>query len=143
MHALISQLRVHTHTGRVRAVGIGNATDHVWFTAPPARDAADAARRTSVVFFGGDSCSDIAQSGSADDQDILRLGAPSHVLAILRRKFSRDEAGGVNVFVVEPTRVDAGVWACYDNFLESTKSGEPARGYRQGRSARARGAGRG
>jgi hypothetical protein len=46
----------------------------------------------------------------------------------------RGGEGGValqelNVFVVEALRFEGGVWACYDNFLEGTKSGEPARGY--------------
>jgi hypothetical protein len=155
--------------GRVRATGYNNKTDNVWYSVQrPA-----VAPCTSVVFFGGDYCVDIAQSGSKDDRDILRLGDAAHLLDLLRRKFSehmagavgsyenRDGsktyplvrqraeggveqqtsetggegsgggggAGGLNVFVVEPTRVDQGIWACYDNFLEGTKSGEPARGY--------------
>lgn len=35
----------------------------------------------------------------------------------------------LNVFVVEALRFEGGIWACYDNFLEGTKSGEPACGY--------------
>jgi len=35
------------------------------------------------------------------------------------------------VFVIEPTRVQDGVWSCFDNFMESTRSGEPTKGYAQ------------
>lgn len=81
-----------------------------------------------VVFFPGDNCLSIADKYPSDQDDILRLSDPSNILRILGEKFS---VGGArpDVYLVEPSRVDEGVWACFDNFLEGTKSGEPTRGY--------------
>jgi hypothetical protein len=82
-----------------------------------------------------------ATDDSEDSRDVLRLSDPKHLLELLHDKFgqraaapdaaapsSHDAPRGVSVFYVEPTRVDNRVWSCFDNFLPSTQSGEPARG---------------
>jgi hypothetical protein len=82
-----------------------------------------------------------ATDDSEESRDVLRLSDPEHLLELLHDKFgqraaapdaaepgSRSAPRGVSVFHVEPTRVDNRVWSCFDNFLPSTQSGEPARG---------------
>lgn len=89
-----------------------------------------------MVIFPGDCCLSIADKFPQHEREtILTLSDPNKILDIISDKFS--EGGSKpSAYLVEPSRLDEGVWACFDNFLEGTKSGEPARGYlRNGHAA--------
>ncbi|EKX54170.1 hypothetical protein GUITHDRAFT_132566 [Guillardia theta CCMP2712] len=129
----IKQVRVEA-AGSMRARGTFG-TDMVWYSIKSNTPA------STVVFFGGDILSIMMILAlTADDEDILRLSKPENIIALLQEKFKSPARGSqnftvgnecVNVFVIEPTRVQDGVWSCFDNFMESTRSGEPTKGYAQ------------